>query len=238
MYPGQLTAPPNVNLTGLSNFLAGGQSNIPGMNQLAQIAQTGNPFNVSPEWQAMVAAQQQDIQQQAAQLKESMSAGGNLVGTPYGTTMQDFYSQTAAQQNALLAQLQQSAYNQAQQAQLGAQGQILGQVLPTSQQLQGVQQAGLSNAYQAWLQSQPQYNPLLGYQMAAATTFPSYMQEQKSNVAGTIGSVLGGIAGGFLNPIGGITSGLGGLGNLISGTPSVTTNYPSNVTGGIYQPPA
>jgi hypothetical protein len=285
-YPGQLTAGPNINLQNLSSYLAGGPTSIPGMDQLSQIAQTGgglnlanapayqnllqmaqtgNPINVTPEWQAMVNAMQQNTQQQAANLQESMSAGGNLVGTPYGTTMQDFYSNIGAQQQSLLGQLstqaqQQAVQNQlaaqgqlvplglqAQQAgvgnQLGAIGQIAGQVLPTSQQLQGVQQAGLSNAYQAWLQGLPQYNPTLGYQMAAGTTFPQYMQKAPSGLASTIGSVLGGIAGGFMGSPGAIsglgsslgglfsgggggatpsgidTSGLGGFGNLFGGYP-------------------
>jgi hypothetical protein len=164
---------------------------MPGASQLAAYAATGQPFNTTALYQALVGAQQQNIEQQAASLKESMSAGGNLVGTPYGTTMQDYYANVAAQQNALNQQLQQQSFQQAQQNQLGAISAIMGQQLPTSAQLQGVQQAGYSNAYQEWLRQQPQYNPLLGYQYGMGTTFPPYMNPNAVNPFAYLAPALG-----------------------------------------------
>jgi hypothetical protein len=310
MYPGQLTAPPNVNLSDLSSYLSGGPSNIPGSQQLTNIAQTGggvgvekspgfagllqmsqtgNPINVMPEWQSMVNAMQQNTAQQAADLKEQLSAGGNLVGTPYGTTMQDFYSNIGAQQQALLGQLSTQAQQQAVQNMLsaqgtlgqlgltgqeanitnmlGAQGQIMGQVLPTSAQQQGIQQAGLANAYQEWLRTQPQYNPLMNYMFGAGTTFPPYLfpgasSSPFSNLGQGLGTLLGNIynqqptntppgpspgPGGspLPGPTGGNGGGGGGGGGNIPNIPGVdvwgqtgTQQTPVNTDYPGYNPPA
>jgi hypothetical protein len=289
---GNINAANTAGFGGLQNIQqTGGNINLagtPAYQNMLQMAQTGNPINVTPEWQSMVAAMQQNTDQQAAQIKEQMSAGGNLVGTPYGNTMANFYEQTGLNQQALLGQLstqaqqqavqnqlaaqgqltqmglqgqeagaqnqlaaagqltgyglqgqQQTAANQlaasgqlsqlglqgqeqnvanmlqalqgyggmniqGQQAtagnQLGATGQILSQVQPTSQQMQGVQQTGLSNAYQEWLRTQPQYNPLMSYMYGAGTTFPPYLtQGASSSPWGGLAAAAGNVAAAAIN---------------------------------------
>lgn len=93
-----------------------------GSDTLQQMSQTGAPTDVGPEWNAMKAAQQQGITQNAQQLKEQMGAGGNLVGTPYGNTMGNFYEQTTADQNSLLGQMQAAASEAAAGRRLSAGG--------------------------------------------------------------------------------------------------------------------
>jgi len=188
-YPGQLTAPPVDIYNQLSNMLSGQQSNLPFAQQMMSMAQTGNPISVTPEWQAMLQSMQQPIAQQRAQLQESMGAGGNLVGTPYGNTMANFGEQVAANQNALLGQLQTQALEAAAGREAGMQQFLTGQGMQLGGQLQNINQLAASNAYNEWLRQQPAYNPLLGYQYGAATTFPPYLNPQASpwlNVPGAI----------------------------------------------------
>lgn len=170
------------------SFLTGGQSSTPGATQLAQMATTGNPFNVSPEWQSMVAQQQQNIQQNQANLKEQFGAAGELQSSPFGTAMSNYEQQTTLDQNALLAQLQQQSYQQAQQNQLQAGGMITG--------LAGNEQQYLNSLFsQGALTSPNLYNPI------------------KGSLIGGIGSLIGAGA-----SLGGMSTGGGGTlaGDLLS----------------------
>lgn len=189
-YPGQLTAAPNQLYGQLGNLLTGGQSNLPYGQQMLQMAQTGNPTDVGPAWEAMKAAEQQNIQQNLAQLKEQFAAGGNLVGTPYGSSVSDYESQTTLGQNAILTQAQQQAAEAAAGRQLSAQQMLTGADLSLGGQLQNISQMGATNAYNEWLRTQPQYNPLLGQAYGAATTFPSYLNPQQSPWAMIIPALL------------------------------------------------
>lgn len=189
-YPGQLTAPPNELYGQLGNLLTGGQSNIPYGQQMLQMAQTGNPTDVGPAWEAMIKASQQNIAENQAQLKEQYAAGGNLVGTPYGSAMSDYMSQTALGENAILTQAQQQAAEAAAGREAGMQQYLTGTDMALGGQLQGIQQLGATNAYNEWLRTQPQYNPLLSQAYGAATTFPPYLNPQQSPWAMLIPALL------------------------------------------------
>jgi hypothetical protein len=89
----------------LMQFYQTGQGGGPGMQSLATIANQG--VSALPEWQSMVAAMQPNIQQNQAQLQEQFAGMGDLAGSPFGTAMSNYMSQTALGENSLLAQLQQ-----------------------------------------------------------------------------------------------------------------------------------
>jgi hypothetical protein len=297
-----------------TNMLGGNNS---GNNTLQNIAQNG--INVLPGWQSDVAAQQQNIAQNQAQMKEQFAFAGGLAGTPFGNALSNYQSQTAATQNQNLtnaalqyAPLQEQAaatlagnqITQGQdlaniglsQGQLGlsqgtalgnlgiAQGQLglsqgtalgnlgisqgqlglsqgtalgnlgisqgqlglqqgqaltsaaqnqqslqgnLAQMLQsgalsqegiqanaatnlmnndqtTASQMQGIQQADLTNNYNEWLRTQAAYNPLLTDAYGLGTTFPPYITSNYGV----------GAAGGALASAG---SALSGIGSLISG---------------------
>lgn len=119
---------------------------------LASIAQTGGaPTSAVSEWQAMIAAQQQQIQAGANQMLAMYGASGNAPGsTGFNTANQMYWNQAAANQNALLGQLQLPILQQQLAQQYGATGQLSSQAYQ-AQMLQ-MQQAltaasGLSNMY-------------------------------------------------------------------------------------------
>lgn len=111
----------------LLSFLQGGQSSIPGASQLSQMAQTGNPISSLPEWQAMLAAQQQNISTNENNLKEQFGQAGQLQSSPYGTAVSQYLDQTTKDQNSLLAQMQTGALENAQSRELSAGGALMGQ---------------------------------------------------------------------------------------------------------------
>ena len=135
-----------------------------GGTTLSNMAQTGNPTDVGPAWDAMRQAQQRNIDQQAAQIRERMGLSGNLgltgggqatASTPYHTALTDFYSQTARDQNANLTQASQQAQEAARARMLGAAGTMSGQQLGAAQNLGALQQqAGLFGAGQQMGSSQ------------------------------------------------------------------------------------
>ncbi len=138
-----------------------------GGTTLSNMSQTGLPTDVGPAWEAMRQAQQRNIDQQAAQIRERMGLTGNLgtpaqgqsLGTPYGTALTDFYSQTARDQNAALTAASQQAQEAARARQLGAAGTMSGQQLGAAQNLGALQQqaglfgAGQQNATSQYLQN-------------------------------------------------------------------------------------
>ena len=96
----------------LMTMLSGGNSSIPGGNTLNTIASQG--ISALPEWQQMVAAMQDPIAQQSANLKEQFASMGDLAGSPFASAMSNFGQQTALQQESLLGQLQQQNILQGQ----------------------------------------------------------------------------------------------------------------------------
>lgn len=166
--PGQLTAGLNPLLQQLMSFFTGkGGGSMPGANALSTIANQG--ISALPEWQAMVAAMQPNIEQNQAMMREQFAGMGGLAGTPFGTAESNFASQTALGQNALLAQLQQQNILQGQMpaAQyLQSQGQNL------AGGLQALDQQAIQNMLQEFIRVAPQNNPMMPYLMGMSSMYP------------------------------------------------------------------
>lgn len=204
---GDLTAPLNEYLASLQNFFQTGQAgSMPGFGTLQQMSESGLPVDVLPAWQAMVQAQQRNIGQGAANLREQFAFAGNLAGSPFGTAEADYQNQAILQQNALLQQGQQQALEAARGRQFGASQFLGGAGLDMADYLQGLDQASIDRAYQEFIRTQPEYSPLLQALMAASTTFPPTVKRQSRGI-GWLGGVLGGS--------GSILQGLGALGLAI-----------------------
>src|SRR5271170_223315 len=153
----------------LLSFLGGGPSNIPGSGQLSAIAQTGDPINVLPEWQQMIAAQQQNIQQNEANLKKQFAFGGDLQSSPFATGISNYLQQTTADQNSLLGQLSTQASQQAVQNSLTASSDLTGLAGSESQFIEQLLSSG-------------------------STSSPGVINKaSNSNLLGGIGSILGGL---------------------------------------------
>jgi hypothetical protein len=168
--PGQMTAPANPVLQSLQNFYLG---------------RGGGPESyILPMWQSQLAAMEQPIQQQYANIKEQFGQMGALGSSEMAQAMANYGAQTAAQQQALLGQLTLGALP-------GMQEQAFGQ--------QTLDQQAIQNAYQEWVRQQPEYSPLLQYQYGLGTTFPPIYEKK------------GGILDSILGSGGGIMSGLSGL---------------------------
>lgn len=151
-----------------------GQINAPGNQALETIATQG--ISALPEWQQMIAAQQQNIAQGRAGLEEQMGFMGNLAGSPGATGLANYDEQTVANQNALLGQLQQQNILQGQ--------------IPVAEYTQGMNQQAIQNVMNEFMRTQPQYNPLLSLMFGGATSFNPVL-----NRAGqTGGGILGGLA--------------------------------------------
>ncbi len=185
-YPGTLTAPNNAVTQQLTqSFQPGGNMN--------QMAQTGDPIDQLPQWKAAVQASQQNIQQNEAQLREQMSVGGNLAGTPFGQSMANYLSQTTSTENAQLLQQQAQALESAQGRKLTA-NEFMGQF---GEYLQGLDQQSIDRMYQEYVRTSPQNNPLINAQYGAATTFPQYLK--KNTGGGGVSALVGALGGGVGN---------------------------------------
>lgn len=175
----------------LLSFLSGGQSNIPGANTMTSMANTGNPISAMPEWQAMLNAQQQNIQQNQANLKEQFAFGGDLQSSPFGTAMSNYMQQTSKDQNALLAQMDTQAMEQAMQRELSASSTLTGMAGAETQFLDSLFSGG-------------------------ATASPQLFNKTKTSglggILGGVGSMLGG-----LGSLAGAAGDAGGIGALFAG---------------------
>ncbi len=167
--PGTLTAPENPILQQLQQFYQTGQ---------------GGPLpGVLPMWNAELQQMQIPIQQQLANIKEQFGARGALGSSEMAQALAQFGSQTAADENALLTQATQQA-------------------LPGMEQfgmnLQQLDQQSINNLLQEFQRTQPQNNPLLGYEAGMASLFPPIYGKQgfTSAFGQSFGSGLGsGLAG-------------------------------------------
>jgi hypothetical protein len=172
----------------LLSFLSGGSSTIPGANSLTEMSKTGDPISALPEWQKMIAAQQQNIQQNQANLKEQFGFAGDLQSSPFGTAMSNYEQQTSLSQDALLAQLEQQSMESAMQRKLTA-----------SQDITGM--AGAETQFLDQLFSQ------------GAFASPGLSKKPSSSVLGGIGSILSSLFGAAGNAGSfGALFGLGGAG--------------------------
>lgn len=182
--PGQLNAPTNPVLQQLIKAFGGQQSNIPGMNALQQIANQG--IDATPEWQKMIAAQQQNIGQGRANLMEQMGYMGNLAGSPGATGLANYDEQTVATQNAQLAQLQQENILQGQ---IPAAQYLAGGAQNFGQYLQGLGQQNIQNVQNEQIRTSPFYSPLLGMQYGASTSFNPVLN-RSNQTGGNLWSML------------------------------------------------
>jgi hypothetical protein len=197
--PGQLTAGMNPLLAQLMQFFQTGQGGgAPGLSQLSNIANNG--VSATPEWQSMIAAQQQNIQQNQANLKEQFGSMGDLAGSPFGTAMSNYMQQTTADQNSLLGQLQQSNI---QNIQMPAIESLFSGSQNMAGTLQNLNQSAITNQYQQFQTDLAQNNPLLSLMAQMSSLFPPTGSSQSG------ASEFGQIAGGFgaLNPLS-ITKGI------------------------------
>lgn len=204
---GQMTAPLNPLMQQLMKFFQTGQGGgMPGADSLSEMAKTGDPISALPEWQAMVDAQQRQIKQNAANLKEQFGFAGNLSSTPMGNAMGDFYSQTSKDQNALLAQLQQAAMEAAQGRKLGASEYLSGAEQGFGAGLQGLDQQAITNLYNEFIRTRPEYSPLLGMTQNMASIFPPIINP---NVGMGAGGAAASNMGGIMSSIGPLMKALG-----------------------------
>lgn len=168
---------------GFDDLLSVMKGGGPGGDILGEMARTGMPTDQGPAWEAMMAANQRNIQRGAADIKEQMNFAGNLVGTPFGNTIGDYYNQATKDENALLAQMTTQAQESARGRQMSAadalQGrsadigsQLASMGMNASQFMQALSQDRVDKQYQEWLRTRPEYNPLLSMMYGGATTFP------------------------------------------------------------------
>lgn len=172
----------------LLSFLTGKGSNIPGSASLTEMSQTGDPISALPEWQKMIEAQQRGIGENAANLKEQFAFMGDLASSPFGTAMGDYFTQTSKDQNALLAQLETQAMENA-----------MGRKLTASQDITGM--AGAESQFLDQL-----------FQGSALASPNMFQKKAGGSLLGGIGSLLGG-----LGSLGGAAADAGGIGALFAG---------------------
>lgn len=194
--PGQLTAGMNPLLQQLAQFFqTGNGGSMPGMSQLSNIANNG--VSALPEWQSMIQAQQQGIQQGQTNLQGQFASMGDLAGSGFGNAMQNYNQGTQATQNALLGQLQQSNI---QNIQMPAIQSMLSGETQMASGLQNLDQSAINAYLQQYQTDQPQNNPLLSMAGSFGSMYPPTTKTPTSmqTFEGLLSS-LGGL-GGFTTP--------------------------------------
>jgi hypothetical protein len=189
--PGQVSAPLNPVAQQLMQFFQGqGGGGQPGLDIMQQFSETGLPISQLPAWQAMIAAQERNIGQREAGLREEFAFTGNLAGSPFGTAMTDFQSQTALDQNALLAMMETGAMESARGRQLGAGQFLTGMGGEFGEYLQGLDQESINRLMNEFIRTRPEYSPLLNLGFGAATTTPGIVSKEFG--LGGVGALLSG----------------------------------------------
>jgi hypothetical protein len=89
-------------------------------SQLGSEIQTGNPTNVGPAWDALVAANKRMTSEGAANIKESFGATGLSNSSNAMTGLTDYYTQSNSQFMNILSQYTMQAQESAAQRQLQA----------------------------------------------------------------------------------------------------------------------
>jgi hypothetical protein len=195
--PGSLTAPMTPVLQQLEQFYTTGKGGPAGTDALAQMAATGNPTDVGPAWNAMVASQQQNTAQNLALMREQFASQGTLAGSPYSDATAQYLEQTNLDQNALLAQMHQQSSEAAAGRQLTAGGELTQGAGQLGQVLQGMDQASIQAMLQEFIRTRPEYSPLLNSMYGLATTFPptnfSSGMSGIQSLLGSLGTVATGI---------------------------------------------
>lgn len=186
--PGQLSAPINPVLQQIADFYQGKDTNLPGGNSLRDLSATGSPIDQTPAWQAMIEAQQRNIKQNEAGLREQFASLGTLRGSPFGQAEADYRMQTAKDQNAALLAATAQAQEAAQGRRLSASSGLVQGAGSIGEMLQNFDQQAIDRLLQEFIRTRPEYSPYLNLLYGAATTFPPYTQSGKG------GGILGGIA--------------------------------------------
>lgn len=202
---GQMSAPLTQLLTQLQGLFSGqlnpSQAGPMGgaFGTLSNVAQHG--ISAVPTWQTMVDAMQRQIGQGANNLREQFASMGALAGSPFGTAMSDYQTQSNKDLNSQLAQMQ----YQGIQDQLAAASGLTSSGNELGQFIQGLDQASIDRLYNEFLRTQPEYNPLLGMTAGLATTFQPILTKNYGMGAGAalqgIGSIAQGI-GSIIKPQG------------------------------------
>lgn len=217
--PGQLTPGLTPIMQQLEDFYSGKASNIPGSGNFASLAKTGNPVDQTPAWQAMLAAQNKNTQNNAANLREQFAFAGSLKGTPFADAITNFYNQNTLNQNAQLTAATTAEGDAAAQRSLQASSALTSGSAQLGQVLQGLDQQAITSLFQEFVRTRPEYSPLLNMQFGGATTFPPTVKDNTflSNLSTSFGAGLGGGLGkGISGGVSGMaSSGLGDLQNLI-----------------------
>ena len=104
-YKGNLSAPMNPAIQQMMTSVGPGGT-------MRKMAETGSPIDQTPQWKAAVAATQQNIGKNEANIREQMSVTGNLGGSPFGQALNDYMSQVTSSENAQLLQQQAQALEQ------------------------------------------------------------------------------------------------------------------------------
>ncbi len=210
-FPEDLNASRDPLLSALYNFYSTGQGDTPAAKAILQIlnnpkatipdiinqmAESGLPVDRTQAWQAMVAAQQRNIDRTAADLRGQFAFSGNLAGTPFAQAMVDFYGQAAKDQNATLASWTAQSLEAARGRQMSAGEMILnsgergqdrltslGTFLANSARdlggiFQGLSQQDIDRTLNEFVRTRPEYSPLLNLLFSASTTFPPTLQKR------------------------------------------------------------
>lgn len=210
--PGTLTAPENPILQALQQFYQTGTGGPTGSSTLASMAQTGNPTDVGPAWQAMNAAENQNTQNNAADLREQFAFGGDLASSPFANAMTQFYNQNTLNQNAQLTQAEQAAQESAAGRQLSAATGLQTGAGDLATGLQSLDQSSINNMLAEFIRTSPDYNPLLSEMGGAATTFPP-------TISGSVG-------------VGGMGGAVGSAGTALSGIADLWSALSNSNSGG------
>jgi hypothetical protein len=190
--PGQLNAQALPLLQQMMQFYSGqpGGQNIPGASTLSQIANQG--VSALPAWQAMVGAQQRNIGQGLANLREQYGSMGNLAGSPFAQAGTDYMTQAIANQNAQLGQMQLQGILQGQ---LPAAEQLMGGAMGFGQYGQGLQQQAIQNVQNEFMRTRPEYSPTLPLLFGGATSFNPMMARPTGTGGGLLNSLLASLPG-------------------------------------------
>jgi hypothetical protein len=195
--PGQVAAPLTPELQQLAQFFQTGQGGSPGMQSIEQMAQTGDPTDMTPAWQAMVKSETQNTNEQLNNLKEQFGGMGLSDSTTLGTAAGDFATQTALGQNAQLTAAEAQAQEAAAGRQMGASEFLTSGSQQMGQFLQGLDQQSISNLMNEYFMTQPQNNPLLSLESQFATAFPPIYGSKgfgaglEESLASSLGQSLG-----------------------------------------------
>lgn len=237
--PGQVAAPLNPMLQQLMQFLSTGSGGGAGSSQLMGLASnpmasfgtmgtTGNPTDVMPEWQSMINAQQTNIGQNQANLKEQFGSMGNLSSSSAANAMALYNTQTTADQNSLLGQLTSQSTESAQgrllqalmsgqSTQNSAASTLFGAGNQLGNTLQSLDQNSINQLMQEYFQTTPQANPLNNEMFGLGTTFAPMYSPKGGVGSGLVGALpaIAGAAGGAADAGGGIIDTLlGALGGI------------------------